>query len=60
MRTRLVALVALVALPVLLSGCSIKQIALNAVADELSGGTGGSFTQDEDLQFVGDALPFAL
>ena len=60
MRTRLVALVALVVLPLLLSGCSIKKIALRAVADELSGGTGGSFTQDEDLLFVGDALPFAL
>lgn len=43
-----------------LSGCSIKQVALNAVADELSGGTGGTFSQDEDLQFVGESLPFAL
>ncbi len=60
MRTRLIALVALVLLPLALSGCSIKKIALKAVADELSGGTGGSFTQDEDLQFVGDSLPFAL
>jgi predicted anti-sigma-YlaC factor YlaD len=42
------------------TGCSIKQIALNAVADELSGGTGGTFSQDEDLQFVGESLPFAL
>jgi predicted anti-sigma-YlaC factor YlaD len=60
-RKRLILLVAVaLALPLALSGCSIKRIALNAVADELSGGTGGSFTQDEDLQFVGDALPFAL
>ncbi len=41
-------------------GCSIKQLALNAVADELSGGTGGSFTNDPDLQFIGEALPFGL
>ncbi len=44
----------------LFSGCSIKQIALTSVADELSSGTGGTFTQDEDLQFVGESLPFAL
>lgn len=44
----------------LLSGCSIKHLALTSVADELSSGTGGTFTQDEDLQFVGDSLPFAL
>lgn len=43
-----------------LSGCSLKQVALNSVADMLSSGTGGSFSQDEDLQFVGDALPFGL
>jgi len=41
------------------TGC-IKKIALNSMADALSGSTGGSFTQDDDLEFVGDALPFAL
>jgi len=45
---------------VLLSGCSIKHVALTSVADQLSSGTGGTFTQDEDLEFVGDSLPFAL
>jgi len=49
-----------VALALPLGGCSLRAIALNAVADELSGGTGGTFTQDEDLLFVGEALPFAL
>jgi hypothetical protein len=44
----------------LLGGCSVKRMALNAVADELSAGTGGGFTSDEDLQFVGESLPFAL
>jgi len=44
----------------LLSGCSVKHLALTSVADELSSTTGGSFTQDEDLQFVGESLPFAL
>ena len=42
------------------TGCSIKHVAMNAVADALSSGTGGSFSQDEDLEFVGEALPFAL
>jgi len=41
------------------SGC-VKKIAVNAVSNALSGDTGGSFTQDDDLQFVGDAIPFAL
>ncbi len=45
---------------VLSSGCSIKHMAMKTVADELSSGTGGTFTQDEDLQFVGESLPFAL
>lgn len=43
----------------LLSGC-ISKIAINAVANTLSGSTGGSFTQDNDLQFVGESLPFVL
>jgi predicted anti-sigma-YlaC factor YlaD len=51
---------AVLCLAVAVSGCSIKQVALQAVADELSGGTGGTFSQDEDLQFVGESLPFAL
>jgi hypothetical protein len=43
-----------------LTGCSLKQVALNSVADMLSSPTGGSFSQDDDLQFVGESLPFAL
>jgi len=53
-------LLSFLALALLLSGCSIKQVAMNAVADALSSGTGGSFSEDEDLEFVGEALPFAL
>ncbi len=41
------------------TGC-LKKIAVNAMADQLAGGTGGAFTRDDDLVFVGDALPFAL
>jgi predicted anti-sigma-YlaC factor YlaD len=45
---------------VFLTGCSMKTVALRAVADELSSSTGGGFTEDNDLEFVGDSLPFAL
>lgn len=52
--------VALVVGGFLLTGCSVKHLALTSVADELSSGSGGAFTQDEDLQFMGESLPFAL
>lgn len=50
---------ALLGVALLSTGC-VKQMAVNAMANVLSGDTGGSFTQDEDLQFVGEAIPFAL
>ncbi len=44
-----------------ISGCSINKLAMNKVADVLtSGGSGSVFTQDNDPEFVGDALPFAI
>ena len=39
--------------------CSLKQMAVNTVADTLSE-TGTTFTSDEDVKLVGDAIPFAL
>jgi predicted anti-sigma-YlaC factor YlaD len=39
--------------------CSLKQMAVNTVADTLSE-TGTTFTSDEDVRLVGDAIPFAL
>ena len=52
-----------VALTVLLglgsTGC-VKKMAMNTLADALSGDAGGAFTQHDDLEFVGDAVPFAL
>ena len=46
---------------VLVTGCSINQIAINAVANVLSGDGGGStFTTDDDPELVGASLPFAL
>lgn len=50
-------------LSVVVSGCSINQLAVNALADTLAGGEGGGasvFTTDDDPELVGDALPFAL
>jgi predicted anti-sigma-YlaC factor YlaD len=46
---------------ILVSGCSLNQIAINAVANMLSGDGGGStFTTDDDPELVGASLPFAL
>ena len=44
-------------LTVALSGC-IKKVALRSLADTFA--SSSSFAEDEDLQFVGDAVPFAL
>jgi len=41
------------------SGCSLKKMAVNTVANTLSE-VGTTFTSDDDVQLVGDALPFAL
>lgn len=40
-------------------GCSLKKMAVNTVADTLSE-VGTTFTSDEDVKLVGDAIPFAL
>ncbi len=53
------ALVLLLAVTTLGTGC-VKKIAMNSLADALSSSTSGSFSQDEDLALVGDAIPFAL
>ena len=47
------------ALLVATSGCSIRQMAINRLADALAGG-GDVYTSDNDPELVGDALPFAL
>jgi len=41
------------------SACSLKKIAANTIASTLAE-SGTTFTSDEDLQLVGDAIPFAL
>ena len=44
---------------VLVSGCSVRRLAIHRVADALTG-TGSTFTTDNDPELVRDALPFSL
>jgi len=43
----------------LISGCTLKKVALNGVADSFSGSS-SAFAQDDDPELVREALPFAL
>jgi predicted anti-sigma-YlaC factor YlaD len=54
-----VSLAALLVLASASSACSIKQMAANTIASTLAD-TGATFTSDDDVKLVGDALPFAL
>ena len=47
------------ALAVLLGGCSIRKIAVNKFGDALAESS-TNFSADEDLELVGDAIPFGL
>ena len=42
------------------SGCSLKNMTMNAMADALAGGNGTAYTSENDPQFVAEALPFGL
>src|SRR5258705_13116094 len=39
--------------------CSIQKLAVNKVGDAIAGG-GSTYETDDDLELVGDALPFSL
>ena len=41
------------------SGCSVRRFAVNKIGDALASG-GSIYSEDEDLQLVGAALPFGL
>ena len=41
------------------SGCSVRRMAVNRIGDALASG-GSTYTSDDDIQLVGDALPFSL
>ena len=47
-------------LGVLLTSCSIRHMAIKAVANGLSGQSGGVFATDDVPEFVGEAIPFGL
>ncbi len=59
-RPLLPALCLLTAIPLLGTGCSIKKMAINSVANSLSGGGTGAYFTDNDPVLVGEALPFSL
>ncbi|MBN2536530.1 MAG: TRAP transporter TatT component family protein [Spirochaetales bacterium] len=50
----------LITLLSILAGCSINRLAVNMMTDMLAGGESTVFTGDEDLELIGEALPFAL
>jgi len=43
-----------------LFSCSVQKMAINSVADALSGSTSGVFASDDLPEFVADAVPFGL
>jgi predicted anti-sigma-YlaC factor YlaD len=43
----------------LLTGCSIRRLAINQIGDALASG-GDTYSSDDDLILVGEALPFGL
>ena len=54
-------ILALMAVIVLFSGCSLQKMAIRKVAGMMSGEMGeAAFTGDEDLKLIEDAMPFAL
>lgn len=58
-RTTGATLAVLLAVFLATSGCSIRGMAVNALADSLAG-SGDVFASDEDPELIRDALPFAL
>ncbi len=56
-RRQLVLTLVLVAL--ISTGCSIRKFAINRIGDALAEGT-STYDSDDDLELVGDALPFGL
>jgi predicted anti-sigma-YlaC factor YlaD len=49
----------LLALGILMPGCSVKRMAVNKVGDALAGG-GTTFSSDDDPEFIKSAVPFSL
>lgn len=49
----------MVAAAMVVSGCSMRGLAVDTVGDMLAG-SGSAFTEDDDVELVGEALPFSL
>ncbi len=52
--------VGLLLLGLLISGCSVKKVAVNSLARALTQGSETVYAQDDDPELVGSALPFLL
>lgn len=59
MEKRHLTVLAILATAAMLQGCSIRQMAVNALGDSLVSG-GSIYEQDDDVVLVGEALPFSL
>jgi predicted anti-sigma-YlaC factor YlaD len=59
MQTKAIPLGFVLAVAVLTSGCSIKKFAINKIGDSIAG-SGTTFASDEDVELVGQAVPFSL
>ena len=59
-RTHHMLLLGVLLLPTLAGGCSIRRMAVGAMADALSGEGTSAFMTDDDPALVGDALPSSL
>lgn len=44
----------------ILPGCSVNRFVMSKTADALSGGSATVFSADDDVELVGDALPFSI
>jgi len=61
MKMRAITLIILITCCAVLFSCSINKLAMNMIADALTGdGNSEVFTGDPDPKLVGDALPFAI
>ena len=49
----------MLAIALVLSGCSVRQYALNRASDALAG-SGNSFASDDDPELISEAAPFSL
>ena len=56
---RLLRLSLLVVLVMSETGCSVRRYAINKIGDALASG-GSTYESDDDIQLVGEALPFGL